>query len=77
MREQWNKSVGPLVEARAKSLGSAEIATVPGGFADLSEVKKRKGQDWRADLIVVAQAWHWCHPDYGAAIVSCAGISLS
>ncbi len=70
MRSQWNRSIGPIIASRKEKAGREDIRTIPGGFADLSEVRKIKGATWKADLVVVAQAWHWCDPDYGAAIVS-------
>lgn len=64
MRAQFDKSLEPIV---ARS--GAEVHTLDGGFHDLSEVRRVKGPEWRADLVVIAQAWHWCHPEYGRAIV--------
>lgn len=70
MRSQWERSIGPIIAQRKAKEGNEDIRTIPGGFADLSEVRKLKGAAWKADVVVVAQAWHWCDPDYGAAIVS-------
>lgn len=75
MRDQWNKSLDTFIQqgSFSKSSVSGEVDTVSGGFQNLLTVKERvkeKGEDGQwADLVIAAQAWHWCHPDYEAAIV--------
>lgn len=54
MRTTFEKSCGP----------NAKI--VDGGFDDLSKTKLGAES---ADLVVIAQAWHWC-PDHQKALVS-------
>ena len=62
MRAAWDKGLEKL------GLGDAEdrYVTVDGSFDDFSKSGVEKGQ---VDLVVIAQAWHWC-PDYDAALVS-------
>jgi hypothetical protein len=80
MRAEWTRKA----PARAKDEGNegvGEWVTINGGFTDLSELKQRlrergewnaveEGHPGWADLVVIAQAWHWAHPEYDAAIVS-------
>jgi hypothetical protein len=78
MRTQWTKKYDSMVDDRESGFDprsiKGEVVTLNGGFNDLSGLKERlrgKGQaeEW-ADLVVMAQAWHWAHPDYDEAIVS-------
>jgi hypothetical protein len=78
MRTQWTKKHDGLVESGdfdpGRVAAGGEVQTLNGGFTDLSGLKSRlreRGEEeqW-ADLVVMAQAWHWAHPDYDAAIVS-------
>ena len=76
MRSQWTKKYEDLVDSHRfdPRRVSGEVQTLNGGFTDLSGLKSRlsgRGEEggW-ADLVVMAQAWHWAHPDYDAAIVS-------
>lgn len=68
MRDTWVKACAQAIEKKGAVPG--EIATIGGGFTDLSELKQRVKVDggW-ADLIVIAQAYHWAHPTYAEAIV--------
>lgn len=63
------------------SVIQGEVDTIEGGFTDLSALKQKlkmrgEGERW-ADLVVIAQAWHWAHPDYDSAIVSAISCSRS
>lgn len=78
MRSEWTRKYDALVDTRGfdPRKVSGEVQTLGGGFTDLSVLRDRlasrgEGQErgW-ADLVVMAQAWHWAHPDYEAAIVS-------
>ena len=76
MRSQWTKKYDESVQQGSFDPRSVkgEVRTLNGGFTDLSGLKERlreKGEEreW-ADLVIMAQAWHWAHPDYDAAIVS-------
>lgn len=63
MRAQWDKGTAKL---SPQALEGREIKTVAGGFDDLSQAGIKEGE---ADLVVIAQAWHWC-PDHEKAFVS-------
>ncbi|KAH8078879.1 S-adenosyl-L-methionine-dependent methyltransferase [Filobasidium floriforme] len=82
MRTQWTKKYDGLVESGdfdpGRVVNGGEVQTLNGGFTDLSGLKSRlreRGEEeqW-ADLVVMAQAWHWAHPDYDAAIKEIASI---
>lgn len=60
MRGQWEKGLEKL---DAKTYEGKEIRTVEGGFDDFSKTGIEKGE---ADMIVIAQAYHWC-PDHEQA----------
>lgn len=60
MRAAWDAGIARLPPA---ALEGKEAVTVPGGFDDLSHAGVREGE---ADLVVIAQAFHWC-PDHTAA----------
>jgi SAM-dependent methyltransferase len=62
MRTQWEKGLRKLP---AETYEGKEIRTVEGGFDDFSHAGIGEGE---ADLIVVAQAYHWC-PDHEKAFV--------
>jgi len=76
MRTQWNKKYDESVQQGSFDPRSVkgEVRTLNGGFTDLSGLKERlrgRGEEGKwADLVIMAQAWHWAHPDYDAAIVS-------
>jgi hypothetical protein len=62
MRGAWSKGLQKL------GLGDDAVkkyTTVEGAFDDFSKSGVEKGT---VDLVVIAQAWHWC-PDYDAALV--------
>ena len=76
MREQWSKRHRLLVEEKKFDPDSisGEVETLNGGFTSLGGLRQKlfvqdEDTNW-ADLVVVAQAWHWADPDYGEAIVS-------
>ena len=61
MRAAWDKGLKNLDIA-----DSGKYVTVEGSFDDFSKSGVKKGE---VDMVVIAQAWHWC-PDYDAALVS-------
>ena len=61
MRAAWDKGLKNLDVA-----DSGKYVTVEGSFDDFSKSGVKKGE---VDMVVIAQAWHWC-PDYDAALVS-------
>lgn len=63
MRETWDKGMEKL------SKTSGDIKIVEGTFDDFSKAKEAGIQEGSVDLIIIAQAWHWC-PDHEAAFVS-------
>lgn len=63
MRGQWEKS---LAKVPQDALQGREVRVVDGGFDDFSKTGVKKGE---VDLVVIAQAWHWC-PDHEKAFVS-------
>lgn len=74
MRAEWTRKHESLVKEGRIDLKQVqgEVQTIPGGFQDLSVLKLRlrergEGVEW-ADLVVIAQAWHWAHPNYDASI---------
>lgn len=70
MRDTWSTACAQAIRNRGAAV-QGEIATLGGGFTDLSELKQRlKVEGGWADLIVIAQAYHWAHPTYAEAIVS-------
>jgi len=60
MRAAWDKGLKNLDVA-----DSGKYVTVEGSFDDFSKSGVKKGE---VDMVVIAQAWHWC-PDYDAALV--------
>ncbi|GFZ44789.1 hypothetical protein JCM24511_02515 [Saitozyma sp. JCM 24511] len=60
MRGQWEKS---LVKVPQDALMGKDVRVVDGGFDDFSKTGVKKGE---VDLVVIAQAWHWC-PDHDKA----------
>ncbi|KAI0054448.1 S-adenosyl-L-methionine-dependent methyltransferase [Artomyces pyxidatus] len=74
--QEWSASIAQLtaVEPSAgmrdvfsKSVSDSRVATVEGSFDHVPV------EDGAADLVVIAQAFHWC-PDYGAAAVEFARV---
>jgi hypothetical protein len=63
MRAQWEKS---LAKVPQDVLEGKDVRVVDGGFDDFSKTGVTKGE---VDLVVIAQAWHWC-PDHEKAFVS-------
>jgi trans-aconitate methyltransferase len=62
MRAQWEKGLHKLPKETHEG---KEIKTVQGGFDDFSKAGIKEGE---ADLVVIAQAYHWC-PDHEKAFV--------
>lgn len=81
MRGTWETACAGAIEARSSTGATmrGEIVTIDGGFSDLTELKERlkskgdgkngSGKGW-ADLVIIAQAYHWADPNYEEAIVS-------
>jgi hypothetical protein len=64
MRDTWDKGMEKL------SLpASGTIKIVDGTFDNFSKAKELGTTEGSVDLIIIAQAWHWC-PDHEAAFVS-------
>ena len=70
MRGQWEKGLEKL---DAKTYKGKELRTVEGGFDDFSKTGLEEGE---ADMVVIAQAYHWC-PDHEKAFVRCKGFAGS
>ena len=64
MRETWERALKTKVDPQ--SLEGKNVKVVDGSFQDFGETGVKEGT---ADVIVIAQAFHWC-PDYEAAMVS-------
>lgn len=64
MRQAWDQGMQNL-----SIPSSATVKTVDGTFADFAKAKEAGIEEGSADLIIIAQAWHWC-PDHEAAFVS-------
>ena len=50
------------------STASAQVSIVDGSFAELPLADKS------ADVIAIAQAWHWAHPNYADAVAEFARV---
>ena len=64
MRGAWERGLAKL-ELGDKLQGKT-VSVVEGSFEDFRKSGVQKGT---VDLVVIAQAWHWC-PDHEAAFVS-------
>lgn len=67
MRDAWEKGferLGPV-----NGGGERKIKIVEGTFDDFSKASDCGMEEASVDLVVIAQAWHWC-PDHEAAFVS-------
>ena len=63
MREAWEKGLEKVAP------GSKNAKIVDGTFDDFSKASEFGIKEGSVDLIIIAQAWHWC-PDHEAAFVS-------
>lgn len=63
MRNAWDRGIAKL---DPKVVEGKRVVAVDGSFEDFSKAGVEKGT---VDLVVIAQAWHWC-PDYDKALVS-------
>lgn len=61
MRQAWDKAYAKIDPKSLLAKGSI----VDGSFEDFSQSGVEKGS---ADLVAIAQAWHWC-PDHESALV--------
>lgn len=64
MRDVWEK--GSQKISSSETSQKATVKIVDGTFDDFSKAGVEPGS---VDLVVIAQAWHWC-PDHEAAFVS-------
>jgi SAM-dependent methyltransferase len=64
MREAWEKGLQKVARS-----GMGNVKIVDGTFDNFSQVSDCGVTEGTVDLIVIAQAWHWC-PDHEAAFVS-------
>lgn len=62
MRNAWQRGLGKI---DPNALDGRRVIAVDGSFEDFSNAGVEKGS---VDLVVIAQAWHWC-PDYDKALV--------
>jgi SAM-dependent methyltransferase len=65
MRAAWQRGLEGKVDKRF--LEGKKVWTVEGSFDDFSGVKGEIGEG-EVDVVVIAQAWHWC-PDHESALV--------
>jgi hypothetical protein len=63
MRAAWEKGLDKVPK---EALEGRDVRAVEGGFDDFSNSGVEPGT---VDLVVIAQAWHWC-PDHEKAFVS-------
>ena len=64
MRGAWERGLAKL--ELGDKLPGKTVDVVEGSFEDFGKSGVQKGT---VDLVVIAQAWHWC-PDHEAAFVS-------
>ena len=68
MREAWEKGQ-EKISATNESGAPKAVKIVDGTFDNFSGAEQYGLKEGTVDLIVIAQAWHWC-PDHEAAFVS-------
>lgn len=69
MREAWNKGLERLPPTPGTGSAGDKVKIVEGTFDNFSKVEGSGVKEGSVDLVVIAQAWHWC-PDHEAAFVS-------
>ena len=62
MREAWQKGTDKLPK---QAIEGKKVESVDGTFDDFSKAGLGKEE---ADVVIIAQAFHWC-PDYEGALV--------